>query len=115
MLKNFYFLIILILFICKVNAQTPDWIWAKSGHSVSPGFGEGISIATDSIENVYITGGFDVGIIFGPYSLSGSGVYVAKYGSNGNVMWAKGTNNPYARANNISAFGTCYLTGNFSN
>jgi hypothetical protein len=70
-------------------AQNSNWIWAKG----SNGSGEVLGSATDKFANVYSTGYFEGGsITFGTTTLTISGasdVFLAKYDSSGNAIWAK--------------------------
>jgi Beta-propeller repeat len=52
----------------------------------------GFSVATDKLGNVYMTGGFVDTAYFGSYELMASyfpDVFLIKYDSTGNVIWAK--------------------------
>ncbi|MGZ3864737.1 MAG: T9SS type A sorting domain-containing protein [Bacteroidia bacterium] len=86
-------LLLLISFVEQINGQT--WQWAKSGNGTGIGStsNEGYSVATDTSGNVFITGFFESPTItFGTYTLSTMGyfdVFIVKYDSNGNVLWAK--------------------------
>src|SRR6185436_15718430 len=76
----------------KSNAQTPSWLWAKSaGGTSSEG---GLSIATDAVDNIYVTGVFQsASITFGSTTLTNAGsndIFVVKYDVAGNVVWAYG-------------------------
>jgi len=73
------------------QTQTPDWVWARGAQNNASGGGEGMSIATDKSNNVYITGEYQDIITFGTFILTSSGnysCYLAKYDSSGNVKWA---------------------------
>ena len=94
-------------------------LWAKSAGG-SGGDGAN-SIATDTLSNVYITGAFSSSLItFGPFTLTnvGSGsIFLAKYDSSGNVVWAKntggtGSDEGYYVVADVS--GNAYLTGRYS-
>ena len=67
--------------------------WAKS--ATGNGYDYSYGICTDSNSNVYITGMFQGSIIFGSSTLTNSvyyyyNIFLAKYDSDGNVLWAKG-------------------------
>jgi PKD repeat protein len=53
----------------------------------------GMGVSTDRLGNIYITGYFESPtIIFGSYTLSTAGsydIFIVKYNSSGNVLWAK--------------------------
>ncbi len=65
--------------------------WAKSGQGTSADWG--YSVTNDVNGNIYITGAFQSPTItFGTYTLTSAGgadIYLVKYDSNGNVIWAK--------------------------
>ena len=95
-------ILLLALFILlgfsKANCQTqaPDWVWAKSAQFDSAGGGEGLRVATDIANNVYITGYYSASIIFGSFILmttASNSFYLAKYDAAGNVKWAKSATN----------------------
>ncbi len=79
------------LFIVKYDPNG-NVLWANNSGGLSC---EGsASISSDAVGNTYITGGFNgtSNLIFGTYTLSNVGVqnmFVAKYDTNGNVIWAK--------------------------
>lgn len=109
------------LFSSLVNAQAPNWAWAKTA-----GGGQldhyGSSIITDANGNSYVTGYFqNPFIIFGTDTLRGDAGYhdnmfVVKYDDNGNVVWAVsagGHNNCYGNSICCDNNGNCYVTGEF--
>ncbi len=70
-----------------VTAQTQYWKWAKSNGGSVYDFAQ--SISPDTNGNVYVTGGYASNVTFGSYTLTNEGVFVVKYDSTGNVIWAK--------------------------
>lgn len=66
-------------------------VWAKQ--TFGAGFEKALDIAVDDSNNVYVTGIFsDANIVFGSDTLHSAGIYnmfLAKYDSNGNVIWAR--------------------------
>jgi hypothetical protein len=82
-------------------SNTGNLIWAKSWGST--GSDLGMSIAIDSINNIYTTGTFDTTVDFDPgtsiYNLTSTGgvnTFISKLDSAGNFIWAnqlKGSNN----------------------
>lgn len=78
-------------------AQTNNWIWARSSVGTTGSQSLGVSINADNYGNVFITGQFhDPTIAFGSFTLTNSDqsqvttdLFVAKYDSIGNVLWAK--------------------------
>jgi hypothetical protein len=106
--------------IIKYNANG-NVIWLKQASPIGTfGFGYGYSIALDGAGNIYLTGNFGDTIAFGTNVLRASGycMFVAKYDSNGNVIWARqatetiGTES-YGNAIAVDYAGNAYITGNF--
>ena len=106
------------IFIAKYD-QTGKIIWAKrAGGVLSEYFA---SMHVDINGDIYITGGFASPTIeFGTTTLTNLGksdVFVAKYDSNGNVLWAKGYGGEgYDTGENISTdnAGNVLLTGYYA-
>ena len=108
------------IFLVKYDSNG-DVIWAKSagGTFVDRGYG----IATDAGGNVYITGGFySSSITFGTTTLTNTDnacsddIFLVKYDTDGNVLWAKGAGGTSLEAGNsisIDADGNVYVTGYF--
>src|ERR1017187_1640096 len=102
----------------KVNAQPPYWEWARQAISISAnGFQEGWSITTDKFENVYITGFYYDTVTFGNYTFScpngSSYIYLVKYDSAGNIVWAwssRGNGIGTAVGVATDSFGNVFLT-----
>lgn len=99
------------------NAQTPNWQWAKG----IGGTGRGTCISNDAMGNVLSAGYFDSSTLtFGTITLTNSGgsdMYVVKYDSSGNVLWAKaagGISNEQALGISTDANGNVFMTGVFS-
>jgi len=93
-------------------------VWAKSAGGNDSDIGN--SIATDAAGNTTITGYFgSPTITFGATTLANNGggdIYIAKFDTNGNVLWAKsagGNNYDAAYSIAIDAVGNAYLTGHF--
>jgi hypothetical protein len=106
------------IFIAKYDSSG-NVKWAKnaggSGNDV------GFSIATDARANVYITGYFSSpAITFGSYTINNSGIdniFLVKYDSSGNVMWAKragGTGDDRGYYVAADSSGNAYLTGYYT-
>ncbi len=93
-------------------------LWAKN--PTDTGTSRGIGVSTDSFGNVYVAGDFvNAPIVFGSDTLISSGgydVFLAKYDSAGNVLWAKrtgGTGTEEASSVSTDNFNNVYVTGNF--
>ena len=102
-------------------AQAPNYVWAKSaGGSFSDC---GNSIAVDSSGNSYVTGYFySLSIAFGSTTFSnanGPGIadmFIVKYDTSGNVVWAKfagGSSDVVGNSIAVDASGNSYVTGYF--
>ncbi len=102
-------------------AQSPNWLWSKSmGGTGSDG---GYSITVDASFNVYTTGYFTGTVDFDPgtgvFNLTGSGTFISKFDSSGNLIWAKaigGTSLGYIGpfiALDTAGSGDVYTTGAF--
>jgi hypothetical protein len=119
-LKTFILIqVVTIIFCGNFIAQSPTWQWARGG---SGNLAEGISMTSDAVGNSYLTGYFHDTLIFDSYTLIGHNsvgtVFLAKYDSNGNLVWAKC---PYGNSNSIGysvttdLYGNVYITGQFAN
>ena len=79
------------MYIVKYDAMG-NVMWAKSAGGTGSDLVRGIS--NDEIGNIYVTGGFDSdSITFGTTTLINEGgydMYMVKYDTSGNVIWAKG-------------------------
>jgi len=72
-------------------SQNGSVLWARAPTAKSSNINISFSTAIDTDNNVYITGSFEDTVIFGAYVLVSKGfenVFLAKYDSNGNVLWA---------------------------
>ena len=104
--------------ILSVNAQTPNWQWAKSEGGTSIETSDGV--CTDAIGNVFMTGYFkSPTITFGTATLTNAGsndVFIVKYDATGNVLWAKSVGGAYdERGQSVctDASGNVFITGHF--
>lgn len=106
------------VFLAKYD-ELGNFFWAKSGTGASYSLIR--SISADSSRNVYVVGYFgNPSITFGSFTLPNSGptdLFLAKYDSLGNVIWAKGVGGAFADeatsvATDIS--GNIYVTGYFT-
>jgi len=120
-IANFKLVSIISMFfflIFNSNAQTPDWDWAKTAGGADSD--RGYSVSTDITGNVLVAGNFSSPTItFGSYTLNNQGsadMYLVKYDSNGNVLWAKsagGAENEIANSVTTDAVGNIYVVGYF--
>ncbi len=108
------------IFIVKYDASG-NVIWAKSSGSTSY-TNESTGITIDTSSNVYITGNyrspsisFDSDILINNSSM-GYNIFIAKYSSVGNVLWAKsagGTGDEFSRGIAKGVKDNVYITGVF--
>ena len=104
-------------FIAKYDS-TGTILWAKKGGGI--GHDQGMGISTDLAGNVYVTGDFKSPTIsFGNTTLTNVNsdsmdVFVAKYDTDGNVLWAKregGTSSDGGHNIAVSPSGNVYVVG----
>jgi hypothetical protein len=107
------------IFLVKYDVSGNE-LWAKSEGGTYSDWGYGIS--TDAAENVYLTGYFlSSSITFGTTALTNAGsnswdMFIAKYDSSGNVLWAKsagGTNDEKGNSISSDADNNVHVTGIF--
>ncbi len=95
--------------------------WAKR---ISTAQGEGNGIGVDALANIYVTGYFNSSATFAPLegnqttitSAGGLDIFLAKYDTNGNFIWAKRAGSTFfdqAEAIAVDALGNSYVTGRF--
>jgi len=107
------------VFIAKYDA-IGNCLWARSIEGI---LNYGGDIAVDKFGSIYITGGFEdkVWINAQPVleSLGGEDIFLMKYDSSGNYIWAKSMGSPMTNGGESGAgvavdkFGYIYITGNF--
>jgi gliding motility-associated-like protein len=112
------------VFLVKYDAGG-NVLWAKQSLStISNHTGTGNGVAVDAAEkSVYISGEYGDTIIFGPYMLNGhnyqngysTNVYLTKYDTNGNVQWARQSQNKSINHLFASSKGTSVTTDNAGN
>lgn len=110
-------------FIAKYDSNGNE-IWARQSKTTHAGIDGGVGIATDPTGNVVVFGNYrEVLISFGNITLTNSVIsnteemFVVKYDSNGNVLWAKseggsGADEGYGVSSDAS--GNTYITGWFA-
>ncbi len=107
-------------FIAKYD-NAGDFRWAKSAAYGVGGSGsvQSNGISTDSKGNSYLTGDISGVVAFGSINLFSNGssdIFVAKYDSTGNALWAKGAGGTGADQGygiSVNDNGDCFVTGNF--
>lgn len=111
------FICVVFITSCYIlNAQNVQWV-RKGGvnTNVVPE-----SMATDSAGNSYVTG-WTHGAVFGSYTVTATNgftdIFIVKYDSSGNCLWAKGAGgngNDFGYGIAFDKQGNCYVTGEIS-
>ncbi len=115
-LKAFLFCMFLSSF---TFAQVPDFLWAKQALDTESSATH--NVALDDNGNIYATGGFQGTVSFDSITFTSIGVganlYIVKYDSLGNVLWAvhdgTGSGNAYGKDIFVDPLGNIYITGDF--
>ena len=68
----------------------------------------------DASGNIFISGSFTNGISFGTQSFTGLGSFVAKYDTNGNLLWVKRFTLSWHKRLRVDTAGNIYLVGTFN-
>jgi hypothetical protein len=96
-----------------------SWAWATKIGPQGYDYGSAVAAYTDG--SVYVTGSFTGTATFGSTTLTSStglpDMFLAKYDSNGSVLWAKNagaTMNAVGRSVAVLADGSVYVTGGFA-
>lgn len=100
-------------FVAKFD-QTGSIIWAKTDGIIY--YDKAMAVTTDRLGNVIIAGQNISTITFGSTTLN-PGIYVLKYDSLGNLIWAKSTDGgikPEVNFVNADIFGNIFITGNYN-
>jgi hypothetical protein len=104
------------IFLAKYD-KSGNPIWSKRAGSTSSDCGNGIAV--DATGNAYVTGYYQFNLIMGTDTLYNAGahdMFLAKYDTNGNVIWAKsagGDHDDYAQNITADSNGFLYVIGNF--
>ncbi|MGP8214215.1 MAG: T9SS type A sorting domain-containing protein [Bacteroidia bacterium] len=107
--------------ICKFDPNG-NVLWAKQPVIGATSEIDGYGITNDALGNLYMTGEFNGSVQFGSYNFTAQpntyDVYVVKYDSNGNTLWAEqsaSNTDASCAASSVSKdkFGNVYITGNF--
>jgi len=123
-MKKIILLLTIISFLCQVSyAQTFDWLWAKSAGGVEADVAH--SVAVDGAGNVYVSGRFhsptltmgSITLINKDNTGNSTDLFIAKFDSDGQLLWAKSTGenhaNDVALSLAVSTSGNIYMTGVF--
>ncbi|OFY92811.1 MAG: hypothetical protein A3K10_11810 [Bacteroidetes bacterium RIFCSPLOWO2_12_FULL_31_6] len=104
------------MFVAKLDTSG-NVLWLKNGINTSAD--NGTVVQVDNNGNVYVLGEFSTGIIFDSFTLTSNGDYdlfLVKYNSSGQVIWAKnagGIFNDWVVDLAIDASGGTYVIGEF--
>jgi hypothetical protein len=105
------------MFLVKYTTQGKlVWIQSASG----PGFDGGASVAIDRLKNSYVAGFFSGALVIGTGNLKGEGPsdgFVAKYGSEGELLWVNSIVGPglsVCTGVTVDNEGNAYVTGTFT-
>lgn len=105
------------LFLAKFDSNG-NIMWARNANGINSS-SDGFSVSTDAVGNVFLAGDFMGDLMLGSFSLGntqGSDVLIAKYDSNGNVLWViAGVGDQYDMGYAISANpdGSFFVSGIF--
>ena len=103
------------MFIVKYS-PSGEVLWAKAVQGAAAYY---VSGAMDTMGHIYITGTFSGSVSFGAASVVGHGsndIFLAKYDSSGNLIWAKDVGSPDAEYGNYittDISSNVYITGFF--
>jgi hypothetical protein len=121
LLKKQIVLLVSMLSFFSIQAQTPNFQWARAIGDTAFDYAKSITI--DDSGNVYTVGTFQGIVDFNPglavsnlTSLTVPSAFISKLDANGNFKWAKkigGTSNTYGEGIAISNLGDIYITGYF--
>ncbi|WP_207505645.1 SBBP repeat-containing protein [Telluribacter humicola] len=99
-------------------AATGEVQWVQNIETDNSAFVYGIAV--DGNNNVYATGGFYNSVTIGGTTLTGRGIFIAKFSTDGQLIWVQQVESPHSVFNVSPAFdidadasGNLYLTGTF--
>ena len=105
------------IFLSKYDASG-NHLWSKRFGGL--GSDQGFGVATDALGNVFVTGAFTDGTIFGGGPLTNAGgrdIFLAKINANGDTVWSKGFGGEQTDQGSsvaIDGTGNVFVTGSFS-
>src|ERR1044071_2903247 len=125
-MKKIYFALISSLLVIDLPSQIPTYKWAFCvSPNVATNTDQGKKVVVDGNGNSYYIGDFEGTVDFDPgpgvANLTANGyddVFFAKYGPNGNFLWAKaigGIQQDYGWGIALDASNNVYITGEFRN
>jgi hypothetical protein len=112
-MKKIYLGMMLIVFVCHLNAQNFTWSKIEGLYAYDYGYG----IGTDNSGNVYLAGKYEENANFSGTILPCQGnhdIYLAQYSASGNLNWIRtggGTNGDYARSLACNKTDRVYIAG----
>jgi hypothetical protein len=100
--------LLLLFSYCRLQAQTPNFSWAREG--LGTGLDAGNAVTVDAAGNVYTTGYFESTCDFDPgagvVNLTSVGMedaFIMKSDASGNLIWVKSVGGPGDDAGNTIA------------
>ena len=103
------------IYIMSLTADgNPRWHKEFGAKTIDKQWDKGLSVATDSAGNVYLTGTLGPSIDFGGGTLKGNGIFLASFTTSGKHRWSKAFKDGISRSHVATdASGNVYLFGNF--
>lgn len=121
-MKIFCTTLFILFILFRTQSQTTSFNWANAYYGSWQSDGNNIDV--DSYGNLYVSGNLANSTDFDPsivtYTLSSAGqndVFIAKYSSSGNLIWAKkigSSGDDFAYSMKVDSMGNTYITGVFS-
>ncbi|HEV7230229.1 MAG TPA: SBBP repeat-containing protein [Bacteroidia bacterium] len=115
MRNNLKYSFAFLFFLISAPSFSQTWKWEKKAGGKGNDYGDGLAL--DKKSNVYITGLFVDTISIGTTTLTSAGgedIFIAKYDSSGNFLWAKragGTADDYGNALCVDDSFNVYVVG----
>ncbi len=103
----------------SLRSQSPQWLWTAQAGGIDAS-DEGIAVVTDDAGNILVTGDFyGPNAVFGDTALISAGssdIFIAKYNSDGNLLWAEqagGSSGDFGADIDTDISGNIVATGRF--